>query len=181
MFQRKERILLFGSNIWYLGEGMLGPLFAVFGERVGGSVLDISWAWAIYLIIIGVLVILIGDISDKRGKEKLMVAGYALNAFFTFCYLLVSEPAHLFVVQAGLGVAAALAIPTWMSLYARYEDRKHEGLTWGVAAGLNRILTGVALVIGGLIVTYFSFEVLFITMGIIQVIATLYQAQILRK
>jgi len=181
MFDKKLKILLYGSNLWYLGEGMLGPLFAIFGGKVGGSILDISWAWATYLIIIGILVIFIGNFSDKIGKEKLMVAGYALNAIFTFCYLLVSAPVHLFLVQAGLGVAAALAIPTWMALYAKYEDKKRDGFSWGIATGLNRIFTGVALMIGGLIVTYFSFNVLFIIMGIIQVLATLYQAQILIK
>ena len=170
MLNKKLKILLYGSNLWYLGEGMLGPLFAIFGEKVGGSILDISWAWAIYLIIIGILVIFIGNFSDKVSKEKLMMAGYALNAVFTFCYLLVSAPVHLFLVQAGLGVAAALSIPTWLALYAKYEDKKKGGLSWGIATGLNRIATGVALVIGGLIVTYLSFNVLFITMGIIQVL-----------
>lgn len=170
-----------GSNIWYLGEGMLGPLFAIFGEKIGGSVLDISWAWATYLIVVGVLVIYIGKLSDHIGKEKLMISGYALNAVFTFAYLLISTPAHLFIVQAGLGVAAALSIPTWMSLYAKYEDKRHDGYTWGVAAGLNRIITGVAIIIGGLVVTYLSFTVLFLIMGTVQVIATIYQALILRK
>ena len=181
MFKEKERILLLGGSLWYLGEGMLGPLFAVFGEKVGGSVLEISWAWATYLIIVGVLVIFIGNLSDRFGKEKLMVAGYALNALFTFGYLLVDSPLMLLMVQAGLGVAAALSIPTWMSLYAKYEDKKRDGYTWGVASGLDYIVTGIALVIGGLIVTYLSFEVLFMIMGTIQLIATVYQAQILRR
>lgn len=180
MFSRKERILLFGSSLWYFGEGMLGPLFAIFGERVGGSVLDISWAWAAYLIVIGVLVMVIGHISDRISKEKLMVAGYFLNALFTFCYLLVSSPLQLFLVQAGLGVAVAMSMPTWLALYSKYIDAKRPGLTWGVSGGLDRIMTGVALIIGGLIVTYLSFDALFITMGIVQVIAAAYQAQILR-
>jgi len=160
---------------------MLGPLFAIFGERIGGSVLDISAAWAIYLIIIGVLVILVGKWSDKIGKERLMIAGYVLNTLFTFGYLLVSSPARLFVVQAGLGVASALAIPTWLSLYAKYEDRKSDGFTWGLGAGVDRIVMGIALVIGGLIVTYFSFTFLFVLMGSVQVVATLYILQILKK
>jgi len=179
--QKKEKILLIGSNLWYLGEGMLGPLFAIFGEKIGGSVLDISWAWSIYLIVLGVLVIYIGELSDQIGKEKLMITGFALNAIFTFAYLLISTPLHLFMVQAGLGVAAAFAMPTWMSLYAKYEDKKRDGYTWGISTGLDRIITGIAIFIGGIIVTYLSFTVLFLVMGIIQIIATFYQARILKK
>lgn len=180
-FKKQEKILLYGSALWCLGEGMLGPLFAIFGERVGGNILDISWAWAVYLIVMGALVMVIGNYSDKAHKNKIMVCGYALNAIFTFCYLLVSAPFHLFLVQAGLGVAAALAVPTWLSLYARFENKRHDGFTWGLSSGLDKIVTGIAMILGGLIVTYFSFTVLFITMGIIQTIATVYQAKILKK
>src|SRR3990167_2426171 len=115
LLNKNSRILLYGSNIWYFGEGMLGPLFAVFTERIGGDILDISWAWATYLIITGILYIVVGKYIDgKHSKSKVMVFGYALNAIFTFSFLFVSSPWHLFIVQAGLGVAAAMATPTWL-------------------------------------------------------------------
>ena len=109
------------------------------------------------------------------------MTGYFLNAVFTFSYLLVNDSFDLFLVQIGLGVATAFATPTWNSLYAKYEDRKHDGYIWGLAGGEAQIVTGTALLIGGLIVTHYSFTVLFIVMGTIQTIAALYQAQILRK
>lgn len=176
------KILLYGGNIWYFGEGMLGPLFAVFTEKVGGDILDISWAWATYLIIAGLLYIVVGKLTDKYdNKEKTMVLGYALNAIFTFGYLFVSAPGHLFIVQAGLGIAAAMATPTWDALYAKHEDRNHDGFQWGLAGGEAQIITGIAIVFGGYIVSFASFTTLFLTMGIVQVIATIYQARILRK
>lgn len=179
---RKMKVLLHGANIWYFGEGMLGPLFAIFTEKIGGDILDITWAWAIYLMISGLLYIIIGKITDeKNNKEKVMVIGYALNAIFTFAYLLVSAPWHLFIVQAGLGVAAAMATPTWDSLYAKHEDKKQGGYQWGLAEGMSQILTGLAIILGGYMIIYGSFNMLFMTMGVIQVIATIYQAQILKK
>lgn len=175
------KLLLYGGNIWFFGEGMLGPLFAIFTERIGGDILDVSWAWAIYLILAGFLYIVVGKITDVYdNKEKVMVLGYALNALFTFGYLLASMPWHLFVIQAGLGIAAAMATPTWNALYAKHENKKHDGFQWGLAGGMAQIITGVAMVVGGYIVSCWSFTVLFIIMGIMQVIATVYQAQILR-
>jgi predicted MFS family arabinose efflux permease len=180
---KEIRILLYSSNLWYFGEGMLGPLFAVFAKRVGGDILYISWAWGLYLIIAGVLTIFFGKISDKKkiSKKTLLICGYSLNTIFTFGYLLVSSTLHLFLVQAGLGVAAALATPTWDALYAKYEDKQKRGYLWGMAGGQGQIFTGVSLVLGGLIVNQFSFQFLFIVMGTIQLIATIYQAQILQK
>lgn len=181
-FNRDIKILLKGANIWYFGEGMLGPLFAVFAERVGGDILDISWAWATYLIFAGFLYVVVGKLTDTyNNKEQVMVLGYALNALITFGYLLVSTPGHLFFVQAGLGIAAAMATPTWNALYAKHEDEKQDGFEWGLAGGLAKIITAFAIVLGGYIIHYASFTVLFVTMGIVQVLATIYQAQILVK
>ncbi len=173
------RVLMTGSLLWYFGEGMLGPLFAVFTQQIGGDVLDITWAWAIYLLLTGTVMILIGKLSDEKiTKEFLMIIGYALNAIFTFGYLFVSSPIHLFLIQAGLGIAWALATPTWDALYAKHQDKKHDGEAWGFADGLPQITTGIAILLGGLIVSYSSFKTLFLVMGIFQVIATLYQIRI---
>jgi len=179
--KKETKVLLHSNNIWVLAEGMLGPLFAIFAERIGGDILDISWAWATYLIMMGILVITMGDISDKKGfsKEKMMVWGYSLNAIFTFCYLFVQNPTQLFVVQGGLGVAAAFTIPTWNALYAKYEDKRHGGFVWGLATGEAQIVGGLAIIIGGFIVNSFSFTALFIVMGVIQTAAAIYQSQIL--
>ena len=178
----KIKILLYGGSIWYFGEGMLGPLFAVFSDRIGGDVLDITIAWATYLIVSGVLNILLGNLSDIRfSKEKLMVVGYGLNAVFTFGYLLVNDPFGLFIVQAGLGIASALATPTWYALLSEYTEKGRGGFTWGITHGSSEIIDGIAVIIGGLIVSMISFEALFLTMGMIQIIATIYQARILKK
>ncbi len=182
MLRKEIKILLFSSNIWYFGEGMLGPLFAVFAEKVGGNILDISWAWATYLIVTGFLLMIIGKISDKKiSKERLLVVGYTLNAIFTFGYLFVSSPLHLIIVQAGLGVAVAFSRPTWEALYAKYSDQKKAGFIWGLAGGQGLLLTGFAMIIGGFIVNYLSFTVLFIIMGLIQLIGAFYQAKILKN
>lgn len=159
---------------------MLGPLYAVFAERIGGDILDISWAWATYLIITGVFYIIIGKaINGKSYQAKVMIIGYALNALFTFGYLFVSSPWHLFFVQAGLGLAEAIGTPTWDALYAKNMSGAHDTFAWGLSSGQSQIVTGIAIVCGGLIAHYGSFNALFITMGCVQLIATFVQAKIL--
>ena len=182
MLNKKLRILLYANNLWYLGEGMLGPLFAVFAEKIGGNILDISWAWAVYLLVTGILIVFVGKISDNRKNHKgLMVAGFGLNAILTFAYLLVSTPLHLILIQVGLGIAAALAAPTWYALYSKYQKKNNSGFSWGLADGLAKFIIGVSIILGGLIVTYFSFELLFIIMGVFQVIATIVLLRIFKE
>lgn len=182
MLNKKTRALLFADITWFFGEGMLGPLFAVFAQRIGGDILEITWAWAAYLIVAGLLIVFIGKISDKiLNKKKLVFWGYVLNAIFTFCYLLVSNPLQLLMLQVGLGIAAAMATPTWDALYSEYENKKKDGFTWGLADGISVFSTGLAIIIGGLIIVYFSFTALFVIMGIIQVISVILLYPILKK
>jgi predicted MFS family arabinose efflux permease len=178
---KKEKNLLYSGNLWYLAEGMFGPLFAVFADKVGGNILSITYAWATYLVISGFLTIFVGRIASRfKIDAPLMVLGYFLQAIILFSYIWVDSQTKLLIVQAGLGIAAALSNPTWHALYAKHENRKLDSYIWGLAAGGFKIMMGIAIVIGGYIVTHFSFNALFITMGSIQVIATIYQARILR-
>ena len=185
MLSPRERNLLLGANLWYFGEGMLGPLFAVFAQKVGGNVLDITWAWAVFLVVTGVSIIFVGKYSDvvakrrKHGREKILITGCALNALFTFGYLFVSGPVGLFLVQAGLGFALALSSPTWLALYGDADSKLKSGFRWALTSGTEKFITAAAILLGGYIVTTYSFEALFILMGCIQVLATIYQARIL--
>ena len=179
MINKKERTLLFANNLWYLSEGMLGPLFGIYCAKFHSSPLDISWVWALYLISVGIVVIGLGYISDFIYKEKLLVLGYALQTLFTFCYIFVGSKTQLALLQIGLGISGGLSTTTWYALYARFEDKAHEGLNWGLANGLASIYTGVALLCGGVIIANSSFEMLFTIMGVIQLIATIYVSRLL--
>jgi len=178
---KKIKILLAASYLWFFGEGLLGPLYVIFAQRIGGDILEITGAYALYLIVTGMLSIAFGKLSDTHSKEKLMVLGYAINTLATFGYLLVDSPLKLFFIQALLGVAAALATPTWDSLFSEYVDRKKSGEQWGLSDGGPHIVTGVAIIFGGLIVTYFGFAALFILMGLFQVAATILQSLIIHS
>lgn len=181
----KAKVLLDGDYLMTFGTGMLGPIFAVFAQKIGGDLLDISWAWAAYLITTGIFMFLIGKFSDfssrRLVKEKLVVAGFGIQSILTFGYLFVSTPLHLLFLQIALGLANAMSFPTWDALYAKYENKKKDGLSWGLVDGGEQFLTGVAILVGGFIVSYFSFTALFITMGLLQMSATIYQLKLLKK
>lgn len=110
---RPLKLLLVASSLWYFSEGLLGPLFAVFSEQVGGDVLDITAAWATYLIVSGLAYPVVGKLLNRsRWKFRMIAVGYGLNTLFTFAYLLVNDTTDLLLVQVGLGIAEAVSTPS---------------------------------------------------------------------
>ncbi|MEY4057201.1 MAG: hypothetical protein RLZ50_413 [Bacteroidota bacterium] len=177
---KTTKILLIASSLWYFGEGLFGPLFAIYAEKIGGDLLDITWAWAFYLVTTGVFYFIIGKYFNHSAyKKHVMIAGYGLNALLTFGYMFVSNPKELFLLQIGLGIAEALSAPIWDSLFASNMEDTENTFHWSLASGHTHFVSGIAIAIGGLIANYISFNALFLTMGIIQVIATFVQAKLL--
>ena len=89
---KTTKILLVASSLWYFGEGLFGPLFAIYAEKIGGNLLDITWAWALYLISTGIFYVIVGRyVNQSKYKKHVMIFGYALNACFTFGYMFIEN------------------------------------------------------------------------------------------
>ena len=176
---RPTKLLLLASSLWFFSEGLLGPLFAVFSEQIGGDVLDITAAWATYLIVSGVAYPVVGRIFNRsRWKFRMIAVGYALNTVFTFAYLLVGNTQQLLIVQVGLGLAEAISTPSWDAFFAAQLNEADDTFAWGIASGHTQFISGIAIAIGGLIAEFISFQALFLTMGSISLIATMVQVRL---
>jgi MFS family permease len=182
MAAKKLNVLLHSNNLWNFGDGLFGPLFAVFAQKIGGNILDLTWAWAVYLAASGVFTILMGKFSDKYSKEKLMILGYGLTAVMSFSYILASKPWHLMLIQIGLGLALAISNPTWFALYSKHASKtENDGFMWGLSDGTSRLCIAVAIILGGYLVEQFSFTILFVLMGTVQLASTVMLLKILEE
>jgi MFS family permease len=176
---RPTKLLLLASSLWFFSEGLLGPLFAVFSEQIGGDMLDITGAWAAYLIVSGLAYPVVGQLLNRsRWKFRMIAVGYALNTVFTFAYLLVTDTRQLLLVQIGLGLAEAISTPSWDAFFATQLSETDDTFAWGIASGHTQFISGVAIAIGGLIAQFVSFRALFITMGMISLLATVVQVRL---
>lgn len=181
LMNNKERVLLLSGNLWTLGAGMLGPLFAVYSQKIGGSILDISWVYSVYLIVSGLAAILVGKVADMVPKRQILILGFFLSSLSSFGYLIANTQLKLLLVQCGIGLSAALINPTWYALFSENENRHRDGFLWGVMNGTSYIVTGIAIILGGLIVKTFSFPALFVTMGTIELLSTIWLLRSLKR
>lgn len=76
----------------------------------------------------------------------------------------------IYFYQIGLGISSALIWPVWDTLYSKYQDKNKEGEEWGFVEGGWNIAGGISLIISSLIVYSFGFNLVFIIMGILQIV-----------
>jgi len=166
--KKELKILLFLSAIVNLAGGMLGPIYAVFVEQIGGNILTAGWAIALFSIATGVFIILLGKWEDRfRNKEALVVAGYSLNVVGFIGYLFITHPMQLFLIQIIFALAEAIVTPAFDGLYSSLLDRGRFASEWGMWEGTYYIVTAVAAFIGSGIAYLFGFGALFVFMAAI--------------
>ncbi len=163
--KRGIKVLLL-SDAWItLALGLLGPIYALFVQGIGGDILDASWAYFAFLITSGALIYLMGKWENRvKHREKLIFAGYCLCSVGCFSYIFVSSQTGLVLTQIILGVAEAVMIPAFDALYSDYTEKKEEASEWGDVESLNYIVTAIAALIGGYVASIFGFRVLFMVM-----------------
>jgi MFS family permease len=168
---RHYKLLLTSSLLVNLGDNLIGPLWAVFVQGIGGTILVLGYAAAISSFVTGFAIIAVGKLSDHMDKTVLTFIGYILFALGTLGYLIISEPWHLYLLQIVFGLGGALLAAPLTALFARYINKESEGFQWSLGDGGGRLMVGVAVLSGAFIVNAFGFTALFLTMFAIQAIA----------
>ena len=172
------KILLTASLLANFGDNLIGPFYAVFVEKIGGSILDMGFTVAIFGICTGVLMIIIGRLSDRLNKELVTVFGYGFHALGSWLYLIITYPWQLFILQIAFAIGTACLFGPLNALFAKYIQKEKEGEQWGLRGGGAFIAIGVASFIGTLLVNNWGFKVLFLSMFIIQIGATIVQLRL---
>ncbi len=167
------RFLIYSDLVFYTGWGLLSPIFAIFiiNSIAGGTAFVVGIASAINLIIRSVVRIPFGMAVDSNKDHKkaylFMVLGLFISALIPFGYIYAKLPWHIYVLQGILGISLAMSTSGWTGIFTRHMDKGKESTEWGIDAVAVGLGPGIAGAVGGLAVTYFSFNLVFIAVGIL--------------
>ena len=184
LFKMHKQLKLFltANSFFVLGIGMFGPIYAIFVQNIGGGILAAGTTWAVFMIVSGVGIFVMGKIQDKIGKDKpVIVLGYALESLAFLGYFFVSNVTQLFLVQALLGISRVLITPAYDSFYTKYLEKGKFASQWAAWEGVWYIVTGTAALTGAFLVKIFSFKILFLTMIFVSLIGLLISTQLKEK
>jgi len=166
----KKLLLLIFSDILILSSfGLIGPIFAVFitENLIGGTLVTAGLATTIFFVVKSTVQLPLSKyfIDKEKHKTRSLLAGTFLIITVPFIYFFAKSVYTIFVAQAIYGLGAALAYPSWFSLFTTYMDKRHKGFEytlWSTGVGIGAAL---AAFFGAQIAEALGFKYLFFVVG----------------
>jgi MFS family permease len=159
------KFMLLLEAFFMLAGGLFNPLYALFVEQIGGTIIDVGIAASLFLVSTGVMIFFIGRWEDKfKHQEKLYMLGFLIAGVGYLAHSLVTTRFELFAVQIFLGVAVAIYTPVRDSLYTKFIDKGREASEWAGWEAENYIVPAIAAIVGATVVAEFGFQTLFFLM-----------------
>lgn len=175
IFNKALKILLVTNGLILIAGAMIGPIYALFVEQIGGDLLDASVAGGLFALTAGIVSLLFGRLSDEiRHSDFVLIFGYCLIGLGFLLYLFVDSVLFLFAVQILIGIGEAIYAPAFDKLYSINLINGKGGAEWGVYESLDYFTTASGALIGGFIATKFGFNAIFIMMAALCYISASY-------
>lgn len=166
------KTLFIFNGIFVFAASLLGPLYAVFIKTIDTDIFSVSLSWSVFLISTTIFMLFVRKYGDRiKETEYLLIAGYFLRALVWFLFPHISTLVVLIILQILLGLGEALGTPAYDALFADHLDQNRhveEYTDWKL---ISNFCGAVAVLLGGLVVKYFGFSILFNSMGILATIS----------
>jgi MFS family permease len=177
-----SHLLLKASFIGTFAETMLAPFWAVLTEKVGGSLLDAGFGFAVFCIVNGIIVMTFGQTKFfERNVHKLVFWGLLIAGIGDLSYILVSNKWELWLVQIIIGLSVGILNPAWDAIYAEDDDGNTHAQKWSFWSGGVNFATGVAAIVGSVLIKYLGFKWLFVGMFVADLLPMYYALQVWRN
>lgn len=168
------KILFVSNGIFVFADRLLGPLYAIFAEKFDTNVMSVSFSWFVFMLSATVFTALVAKFGDKiKEKEYMLVAGFLIRATCWIMYVFVNNFAIFCIVQVILGIGEAVGSPGFDSIFATHLDKGHEINEYSNWKLVQNFSLAIASLIGGLVVQFASFQVLFFLMAVLAILASI--------
>lgn len=166
------RALFAINSIFVFASQLLGPLFAVFVMKIDGGVMLISLATSTQLLSSTFFLVLVSKWGVRvKEREYLLAGGYLLRAVGWLGYIFVSTPLGLVLLQLVFGLGDALGTPSFNAIFAKHVRSDNDIAMYADWSVISNLIMALGMIIGGVMVTVWGFEVLFGVMSAIAMIS----------
>lgn len=166
------KLLIFADIFVLTGFGLIEPIFSIFikDNLIGGSLVTAGIASTIFIVTKSITQLPFAHYVDrKQNREFFLILGGIVIAIVPFFYAYSIHIYSIYLAQALYGLGAALAYPTWLSLFSTNLDRKRESFEWAVYSTSVGLGTALAAFAGAGLASMIGFKKVFFIVGIFSI------------
>ena len=144
-----------------------GGLHASFG--------DVQWVLDAYALTLASLLLTSGVLADRYGRKLLFGIGLVIFTLGSLLCGLAQDPLMLIASRSGQGVGGAIMFATSLALLGHSFRGRDRGVAFGVWGAVSGVSTALAPVLGGVIVSDWSWRGIFLVnvpIGVLAVAVT---------
>jgi MFS family permease len=149
------------------GIAMVSPLLSVFAQDMGASGIWLGLAFSGFAISQIPLMLIIGRLSDRFGKQLFLWLGLLIFAIAAVGYFWSPTYKELVFFRVFSGVGSAMVIPTAYAYVGELSPRGHEGRYMGLFNIAMIAGFGIGPMLGGMVYDRLGMDATFISMGIL--------------
>ncbi|MFT4108596.1 MFS transporter [Propionicimonas sp.] len=154
--------LMLAAMVIMLDNSVLNVALPTIGSALQAGTAELQWVVTAYSLTFGGLLLTTGNLADRLGRKRVLAVGLSVMAAGSLLVLLAQSATALALIRALIGVGAALAMPSTLSLiYSTFT-----GAARLKAAGLWSAVTMLGFVVGpvlaGVMLTHLAWQWLFL-------------------
>jgi len=162
------KVLIISNAIYMFAALLLGPLYAVYVQGIGGGVLLVSVSTAVFYVSSTLFLLFVAKVGDRvKEKELLLASSYVVRGLAFLSLIFVNNALLLILLQVLFGLGDALGTPIFGALFAKHTIKKEEVLEYSDWSLIANLVMALGTLIGGFIVSGLGFTFLFVTIGIL--------------
>ncbi len=159
--------LLLALFIAFLGVGIIAPIIPIYAMDLGATGVTLGLMIAAFSISQGALQPVVGNLSDRKGRKRFLVAGLSIYVVVGFTYTLATSVEHLILIRLFNGVGSAMIAPIVMAYIGDLAPEGQEGKYMGMlnialfaGIGAGPMLGGVFRDVMGINSTFYAMSAL---------------------
>lgn len=146
-------------------------------DGLNASLNDILWIQSGYVLVYAVLLITAGRLGDMFGGKTLFLVGLVIFVLSSAACGLARHPDQLIAARVVQGVGGALLSPQTLSLISRIFPPERRGAAFGIWGAVAGVAAVAGPTVGGLLITYASWQWVFylnVPIGVVAFALALY-------
>ena len=153
---------ILGSSITFIDGTVVNVALPVIQSALRTDIAGAQWVVESYALMLSALILVGGSLGDRWGRRRIFSLGVLVFAVASAGCGLAQSIWQLIAARAVQGVGAAMLVPGSLAIISASFSQEDRGRAIGTWSGFTSIAAGVGPVIGGWLVTNYSWHWIFL-------------------